>query len=364
MSTASPISSSRSPRVSVLLPVHNGARFVAEAIESILVQTFEDFELIIIDDASTDETPAILARLASRDARARVITNETNLRQAGSLNRGLGLARSAYVAIHDADDRSFPTRLAKQVAFLDDHPEYDLVGTHSYVIDEDGSPAAPRVLVTDPARLEAELLNKRNWVTHGSVMLRAASELVYRDKFLTSMDYEALLRMMSAGRKLTNLPDCLYQYRFSRSQITSERKLEQSFFAKRALHFHQQRAATGRDDYEQWDHLAELADYQRALGHRPALLDAEFNYRRGLLYQLFTNGVYGPALKHAAFLLAHYAPWRLGLRWSALLPLVILKSSLMLLLGRSRPAGFDWPEPKVDDNQPASGSGAQPPSEM
>ena len=71
MSDASPISSDRSPRVSVLLPVYNGARFVAEAIESVLAQTFADFELIIIDDASTDETPAILARLASRDARAR-----------------------------------------------------------------------------------------------------------------------------------------------------------------------------------------------------------------------------------------------------------------------------------------------------
>ena len=97
---------------------------------------------------------------------------------------------------------------------------------------------------------------------------------------------------------------------------------------------------------------------------RKALLDAEFNYRRGLLYHFFTNGVYGPALKHAAFLLAHYAPWRLGLRWSALLPLVILKSTLMLALGRSRPAGFDWPGAKVDDGRTSAGSDAQPPSEM
>ena len=123
------------PWVTVLMPVYNGARYVAVAIESILTQSHSDFEFLIIDDGSTDCTPEILADYAARDRRIRVV-RQNNRGQAASLNRGLKLARHDWVAIIDHDDVSLPERLARQLELVVQHPEVVVVG--SYVIEIDG----------------------------------------------------------------------------------------------------------------------------------------------------------------------------------------------------------------------------------
>jgi glycosyltransferase involved in cell wall biosynthesis len=124
------------PRVTVLLPVWNGEPYLREAIRSVLVQTFRDFELLVIDDASTDGTPGTLA--AFGDPRLRVVRNAENLGVTRSLNRGLMLTESEYVARLDADDLSFPDRLERQVAYLDAHPDVGVVGAQGIPMDVRG----------------------------------------------------------------------------------------------------------------------------------------------------------------------------------------------------------------------------------
>ena len=121
------------PRVTVLISTYNDERFLAAAIDSVLAQTYSDFEIVVVNDASTDRSGEIAA--GYRDPRVRVIENSSNLGTGPSLNRGLAVIRSEYVAKLDADDICFPQRLARQVAFLDTHPDVAAVGSQATVID-------------------------------------------------------------------------------------------------------------------------------------------------------------------------------------------------------------------------------------
>src|ERR1700722_2036753 len=118
----------RAPRLSVLMPVFNGGRFLAAAVESILKQSLRDFELIAIDDGSTDQSASLLSQLAGSDDRIRVI-RQANAGIVTALNRALELARGEYIARMDADDAALPSRLARQAAFLDGHPDVAVVGS-------------------------------------------------------------------------------------------------------------------------------------------------------------------------------------------------------------------------------------------
>ncbi len=115
------------PRVNVIMAVFNGEQYLQEAIESILRQTFDNFEFVIIDDGSTDKTVEILNRFS--DERIKRLTNESNIGLTRSLNRGIRFSRGEYIVRQDADDVSLPERLAKQVAYLDAHSMVGLVGT-------------------------------------------------------------------------------------------------------------------------------------------------------------------------------------------------------------------------------------------
>jgi len=124
------------PKITVLMPVHNGARHLPEAIASTLKQTFDDFEFLIIDDASTDDSVSLIDTF--NDERIRLVRNETNLGQVVSQNKGLQLARGEYIARLDQDDSSSPNRFARQVAVLDAEPSVAVVGTWMYAVDSEG----------------------------------------------------------------------------------------------------------------------------------------------------------------------------------------------------------------------------------
>ncbi len=125
------------PSISVLMPVYNTERYVAEAIESILAQTFGDFEFIIVNDGSTDDSLAILRRYEQQDQRIRLITRP-NTGIVGALNDGLALARAELVARMDADDVSLPERLGKQRDFMSSHPGCVAMSTAYTIMDPDG----------------------------------------------------------------------------------------------------------------------------------------------------------------------------------------------------------------------------------
>jgi glycosyltransferase involved in cell wall biosynthesis len=217
------------PRVTVLLAVCNGEPFLGDAIRSVLGQTFRDFELLVIDDASNDGSPATLA--AFGDPRLRVVRNEENLGLTRSLNVGLALTESEYVARLDADDLSLPGRLERQVAFLDAHPEAGVVAAQGIPIDVRGRRLfrvgwwhrewrRPR----DGAALDWYRMFDTPFI-HSSVMFRRAlvrDELGgYDESFLLSQDAELWMRAARRVR-LANLDTPLVAMRISPSSLTAD----------------------------------------------------------------------------------------------------------------------------------------------
>jgi GT2 family glycosyltransferase len=159
------------PKVTVLLAVHDGERYIRQSVDSILGQTFRDFEFLIVDDASRDATPSLLA--AYDDPRIRVLRNETNLGQVPSLNRGLREARGAYVARIDADDWCRPERLARQVEVLDGNAAVGLVGTWMDLVDARDRPiAALRSTIEDFTEFLFHTLIMRVLISHPSALYR------------------------------------------------------------------------------------------------------------------------------------------------------------------------------------------------
>ncbi len=194
------------PRVSVLFPVYNDERFVSRAIQSILVQTFADFELIVVDDGSTDGTVKILEAFA--DPRIRIVF-DSHQGVSAALNRAISLAGGEYLARMDSDDTSRPDRLERQSDFLDQHPDYGMVGSACEIVTEDGS----RVGSFPVPQLDAEVRAAMIWgnpIVHSSVMIRKSvlDEVGFYDPNYMWEDYELWWRIISRY-KVANLPDQL-----------------------------------------------------------------------------------------------------------------------------------------------------------
>lgn len=208
------------PRVTVLLPVYNGEGHLRESLESILSQTFEDFELLVIDDGSTDRSASILA--SCEDPRLRVVRNRTNIGLPRTLNRGIGLARGEFIARQDADDISDVRRLEKQVAFLDAHPEISLVGSAFAEIDSYGVVGEKVVLPTAPDEIRWDLFFYCTFIHSAVTIKRQVLRSVggYDDAYAYAQDYELWTRL-SKTEEMANLESCLVWYRVSDASMTS-----------------------------------------------------------------------------------------------------------------------------------------------
>ena len=237
------------PEVSVIMSVRNGARFLREAVDSVLGQTFDDFEFIIIDDGSTDETPRILADY--EDARLHLIKNEISQGLAASLNRGLEASRGELIARQDADDTSGRERFERQVEFLKAHPEIALLGCAAQRIDERGRALG---LMGRPTRHEeirrfAEEVS--NPFVHGSVMFhrKCIDEVgLYDTRFQLSQDYDLWLRMLKKFRA-ANLSEPLYRFRFLTDSTGKRHRVAQLAYAQLARDLAAARQR-GEDPYE------------------------------------------------------------------------------------------------------------------
>ncbi len=225
----------RSPRVSVIMAAYNAERHLREALDSILGQTLRDFELIIVDDASTDRTPEILADYARRDARIRLLRNEINLGPSPTGNRGLEVARAPIIARMDADDISALERLELQVAFLDAHPDHILVGSGHRVIDEHGQ---TRYVKFNPMNNFAVQWQTRLRMPmmHSSVCFRARmpdrAPVRYDESFPVGEDYSLISHLLTLG-KAAVLSPVLIDYRTHTSNLSTTRKLELRINTKR-----------------------------------------------------------------------------------------------------------------------------------
>lgn len=211
------------PKVTVLMSVYNGARYLRESIESILSQTLTDYELLIINDGSTDDSRDII--LSYQDQRIRLVDNSKNIGLTKSLNLGLELAKGELIARHDADDLSYPRRLERQVQFLDDNQDIVLLGASGRVIDETGKPK-DFILRTPVGILAIRwYLMFENAFLHASVMFRRDVLLKklggYSESFVRYQDYDLWSR--TARRFLIeNLREVLIDCRSHFDSLTSD----------------------------------------------------------------------------------------------------------------------------------------------
>ena len=218
---------SANPTVSVVLPVYNRVAYVEEAVESILSQTLEDFEFIIIDDGSTDGSGDLLSAYAQADKRIRLRRRE-NRGLITSLNEGIDMARGHYIARMDSDDCSYPQRFVRQVAFLDRHPAIGVVGSKIEFIDADGQVNGAWPMPTNPDMIAWKLLFN-NCLCHPSVMMRR-SALAAVGGYATwaeyAEDYELWTRLLQTTR-IANLPDVLLKFRRHDDAVTIRKRTEQ-----------------------------------------------------------------------------------------------------------------------------------------
>ena len=218
------------PLVSIILPSFNGARFLKEAVDSIVQQTFQDWELILVDDGSTDHTPDIMK--GYQDPRIRYLKNEGNKGLVYSLNRAIEASAGRYIARMDADDISQPERLEKQVIFLELHPEIAVYDARQQFIDDTGTPTG---FFNSDITGSENIRRKMPWFNcmgHPSVMMRAEIAKTYRYRKVVYEDYDLWLRMLNDGLKLERTPEPLLLYRVHGDSIIAQSKQANQHFRK------------------------------------------------------------------------------------------------------------------------------------
>lgn len=214
------------PLVSIILPVYNGASYVKEAVKSILQQSFTDFELVVIDDASTDATGQMLTSFS--DSRLQIVKNKTNVGTYVSRNKGMKLSSGRYIAVMDADDYACPERLQLQFDYMESHPEILACGSQFYFMGTQVGIKKP----LDYQSIQLALL-KDNCFLHPSLFIRRETLMEiggYREDYRYSLDYDLVCRLALNG-KLVNLKDVLMKYRWHWGQISQAHAREQRYYA-------------------------------------------------------------------------------------------------------------------------------------
>lgn len=225
------------PQVSVVMPVYNSEAYVSQAVESILAQSFDDFEFLIFDDGSTDRSLEILLDYANRDNRIRVYA-KPHKGYTFWLNEGVQIAQGEFIARMDADDLSLSKRFAFQVDHLQKHPDCVVVGCDLLLIDSDGDPLSKLSHHVEPEALESALLNGRfNVISHPASMIRRSALLAvggYSEKYEPIEDFHLWLQLTELGR-LSNIPKVLFQYRMHHKSVNAMQFERQRLLADKIL---------------------------------------------------------------------------------------------------------------------------------
>ncbi len=217
------------PDVSVIMSVYNGEEYLAEAIESVTNQTFKNWELIVINDCSTDSTSEILAGFVAKDERIKVHPNEVNLKLPSSLNKAISLCEGKYIARMDADDICLPERLEKQYEFMEANPDVALSSCRFMTVKNGVYASGGAGGRCDFGALRAMLL-VANPILHPGVIAKAEvmKKFNYDPAHTCTEDLELWTRMAMANKKMKILPDCLLIYRLHDKQITSTTRERQN----------------------------------------------------------------------------------------------------------------------------------------
>ena len=320
---------SATPAISVAMSVYNGAPYLDAAITSILCQSFGDFEFLILDDGSRDESPAIIAAHAARDSRIRPIFRE-NRGLVASLNQLIAEARAPLIARMDADDISLPSRFKRQMAFLAANRDHGVIGSEYTRIGPDGAelsqphPPHPLTHADMLANLEARPL-----LLHSSVIVAREAVLRvggYRPAFRHAEDYDLWLRL-SQVTKMANLPDRLIGYRIYPEQVSSHHLIEQATNAAIAWLCHIERQASRPDPAAGNAPLPAMADLDRCFGlHAAAYVRQRVINRALFAPEALAHEGWPLLLAHARHTGSNAQLWRLAGR--------LLRAGLPLHAGR------------------------------
>jgi glycosyltransferase involved in cell wall biosynthesis len=223
------------PAISVIMSVYNAGRYLREAVESVLAQTFTDFEFLIVDDGSTDGSPRLLQEYERRDPRIR-LTVRGNKGLTRTLNEALAVARGEFIARMDCDDVALPERFEAQREFLLSHPDVVCAGSYWQLVD-----AAGRLLTTirpptEDAEMQRLLLRGHSPICHPAAMFRrdaAARVGGYDETFTTAQDVDLWLRLGEVG-KLSNVPRVLLKFRLHQSSVSETKRVQQRSMSRLA----------------------------------------------------------------------------------------------------------------------------------
>ena len=212
-----------SPALSIVMPVYNAAPYIREAVESLLVQTYADFELIVVDDGSTDQSISIVEGF--RDQRIVILKNECNSGIVFSRNRGTATACGRYIAPFDSDDIARMDKFEKQIAFLEKNPDFGMIGSWAYLIDENSTRLRKKWKVNAPPERIPAILLFRNYFVQSAMVIRreALPAGFYTQDYDVVEDYKMWIDI-ARNFKVWNYPDYLLEYRVHQKSITQREK--------------------------------------------------------------------------------------------------------------------------------------------
>lgn len=217
------------PKISVVMAVFNGEKYLAEAIESVLDQTFSDFEFFIVNDGSTDRTESIIMSYLGKDGRIVYLKNEINSGQSESWNRAIRLARGEFIVRMDADDICLPERFAMQLEYMLTHPEIGVLGSAYFVFSSDLQKKTKR-------NINTSILDARPPVHHPTCCIRKNLFQKfggYNSKYDNAEDAELWYRFYSKGANFANLGDCLLLYRVHGGNVSIKKMKKQVYLQLR-----------------------------------------------------------------------------------------------------------------------------------
>lgn len=241
-----------SVKISIIMTAYNQERYVSESIESILLQNFNDFELIIINDCSNDNTLKIIKSYAAKDKRIKLIDNHTNVGYTKSLNKGLMTAKGKYIAILDSDDIALQNSLKNRYRYLENNKNIFLIGGGINYIDENSKQVGHNIPIQGFENIKRKL-QERNCFWHPTIMFRNAGKLHYREKFIYAQDYDLYTQMITSGLIIENLPEVFSNYRIHSKSASYSKRTIQSMFVSKIADFYKQRLKTGSDNYKSFN---------------------------------------------------------------------------------------------------------------
>jgi glycosyltransferase involved in cell wall biosynthesis len=234
------------------MAAYNAEKYIAESIGSIINQTLENHELLVINDGSTDGTQQIVEDFCKKDFRIRLINNPENRFVIESRNIGIRNARGKYIAILDSDDLSLPDRLEKQVNYLENNPETFLVGSSAMIIDGEDRYLKDYVATIGYEKIKNGIA-KDNLVYHSTAMFRN-EQVFYREKMFFCEDYDLMLQLIADNKIIDNLPEKLVKYRSTEKSLSKRNdRLIQWLFLNKAREFYKEKILLGKDSYDSFD---------------------------------------------------------------------------------------------------------------